>query len=300
MQSSCNESRGTRLALSHKLVAPLLLSLLPLALQAQERPYFITYTHHMEEPGALEVSVNPVIGVPRSAPRFVGTWTEFEYGVKGWWTTEFYLDGQKTRRDSTLFTGYRWENRFRPLLREHWINPVLYVEFSNLNGADKTLREVVGFDSEKDFLDPNGEARREKVREIETKLILSSNFRGWNIAENFIAEKNLANVPWEFGYAVGASRPLALAASSKNCAFCRENFMAGVEMYGGLGDRHRFTVSGTSHYLAPVVAWGLPNGTTIRVSPTFGLTGNSFPFLLRFGISYEFAGFGRRVRNLFR
>ena len=29
---------------------------------AQERPYFVTYDHHMEEPGNLEVATNPVIG----------------------------------------------------------------------------------------------------------------------------------------------------------------------------------------------------------------------------------------------
>jgi len=57
--------------------------------------------------------------------------------LKGWWTTEFYLDGLSTA-ENTLFTGYRWENRFRVLPREHWINPVLYVEFANINGADKT------------------------------------------------------------------------------------------------------------------------------------------------------------------
>ena len=57
--------------------------------------------------------------------------------------------------------------------------------------------------------------------------------------------------PWEFGYALGVSRPLALAASSKRCVFCRENFAAGVELYGGLGDLDEFGLKDTSHYLAP-------------------------------------------------
>ncbi len=276
------------------------MALAPIAATAQERPYFITYDHHLEEPGNLEISINPVVGVPKTAGNFLGSWIEFEYGAKGWWTTEFYLDGQSTRRDSTVFTGYRWENRFRPLLREHWINPVLYIEFANINGADKTLKEVVGFDSERDFASPNGESRRERKREIETKLILSSNYRGWNFSENFIAEKNLANAPWEFGYAVGVSRPLALAASSQSCNFCRENFRAGVEFYGGLGDWHHFTLSGTAHYIAPLVSWELPNGTTIRLSPAFGLTCGSHRALIRFGISYEIYGFGQRVRKLLR
>ena len=34
-------------------------------------------------------------------------------------------------------------------------------------------------------------ARMDKEREIELKLILGSNVHGWNISENFIAEKNL-------------------------------------------------------------------------------------------------------------
>src|SRR5262249_20891774 len=150
---------------------------------------------------------------------FLGSNLEFEYGATGWWTTEFYLDGQATQNDSTIFTGFRWENRFRPLPREHWINPVLYVEFEDTS-ADKTLKEVVGHDGKEDLTDPNWEARMDKEREIELKLILGSNTHGWNISENFIAEKNLSGEAWEFGYAVGVSRPLKLAASTRECTFC--------------------------------------------------------------------------------
>ncbi len=267
---------------------------------AQERAYFVTYSHQMEEPGNLEVAINPVFGTQRGGNDFLGSWTEFEYGAKGWWTTEFYLDGQSTFRDSTVFTGWRWENRFRPLMREHWINPVLYFEFEDINAADKTLLEVVGFDAQADHAVPNGVARRDRLREMETKLILSSNFKGWNLSENFIAEKNLASGPFEFGYATGLSRPLALAASPTPCSFCRENFIAGLEMYGGLGTANRFTLSGTSHYIAPLVAWELPSGTTFRLSPGWGLTDTSHRFLLRWGVSYELAGFGRQVRRWFR
>ena len=180
--------------------------------RAQERPYFVTYNHQMEEPGSLEISINPLFAAQRSGGNFLASWTELEYGAKGWWTTEFYLDGQTTYGDSTIFTGFRWENRLRPLLREHWINPVLYVEFEDINAADKTMLEVVGHDVEADHALPNVLTRHNRQREIEAKLILSSNFKGWNISENIIHEKNLSNSPWEFGYAVGLSRPLALAA----------------------------------------------------------------------------------------
>jgi len=116
----------------HRRVAPKLgwtmllgIAVWPSVLGAQEKPYFVTYDHQLEERGNLEISISPVLGLPKTASRFVGTSLELGYGVKGWWTTELYLNGQSTRRDSTVFTGWKWENRFRPLLREHWINPVI-------------------------------------------------------------------------------------------------------------------------------------------------------------------------------
>ena len=266
---------------------------------AAEGPFFITYTHQMEEPGNLEFATKSVTGKPGSGNRFLGASTELEYGVKGWWTSEFYLDGQATSGETTLFTGYRIENRFRVLPREHWLNPVLYVEFENINGADKSLLEVVGHDGKDDIAAPSSDARQEKKRELEAKLILSSHFKGWTIAENFIAEKNVRHAPFEFGYAAGISRPFALAARPDRCNFCPENFQAGVEMYGGLGTHDSFGVHETSHYLAPTVAWTLANGTTFKLSPGFGVTGASAGFLLRFGVSYEVAQVGRAARNLF-
>ncbi len=266
----------------------------PVLMKAQEN-YFVTYTHHMEEPGSLEISSKSVAGFPKAGNSFLGSAVELEYGVNAWWTSEFYLDGQTTARESTIFTGFRFENRFRPLLREHWINPVLYVEFEDINGADKALLEVVGHDGVSDFLDRND--RSERKREVEWKLILSSNVKGWNIAENFIGEKNLAGDPWEFGYAVAASRPLSLAASATNCAFCRENFALGAELYGGLGDRYSFGFSNTSHYLAPTVAFKMPNGPTLSFSPAAGLNHNSHGVLLRFGASYEIPQLFSRLRK---
>ena len=267
---------------------------LPRRACAQEN-YFVTYTHHMEEPGSLEFSTKSVSGFPRAGNTFLGNAIELEYGVKTWWSSELYLDSQTTANESSLFTGFRFENRFRPLLKEHWINPVLYAEFENINSADKALLEVVGHDGMADFLERND--RHEKEREVELKLILGSNFKGWNVSENFIAEKNLAAEPWEFGYAVAVSRPLSLAASPNACRFCRENFTLGAEMYGGLGDRYSFGLHDTSHYLAPTMAWHLPSGPTFSFSPAAGLNSNSHGFLVRFGIAYEIDQFVSRLRG---
>ena len=280
----------------HCLFSLLVVLLTSVCFPAQERPYFVTYSHEMEEPGNLEIEMFSATGRPQAGNRFLGSTTEFEYGVKAWWTSEFYLDGQTTWHDSTIFTGYRWEKGFRPLQREHSITPVLYVEFENISG-DKALREVVGHDGKGDFLDTNAIARADKEREIELRLILGSNFRGWNLSENFIAEKNVANLPWEFGYALGASRPLKLAASSRKCTFCREKFQAGAEMYGGLGDWHSFGTRLTSHYLGPAVNWSAPGGMTLSFSPQFGLNDYSLPRLYRVGISYEIEQVVSRFRG---
>jgi len=266
----------------------LLLLSAPVCCRAQEPAYFVTYSHDLEEPGNLEIAVKSAQGSPRYGNSFISETLELEYGAKAWWTTEVYLAGQHTSNDSTVFTGFRWENRFRPLFREHFINPVLYVEYENTNLDDRSLLEVVGHDSVSDMRVSNAVGRTETEREMELKLILSSNFRGWNVSENFITEKGLNDPdPWEFGYALGVSRPLALAASARPCVFCRENFALGAEMYGGLGDLDGFGLRATSHYAGPTVAFDIPRGPTISFSPNFGLNSNSVGVIYRFKVSYE-------------
>jgi hypothetical protein len=269
-------------------------------LLGQESPYIVTYDHYLEEPGSLEVEYFSTFGTQRRGNDFDAFWTEFEYGTTAWWTTELYVDGQTTINDSTIFTGFRVENRFRLLQREHIVNPVLYIEYEQTSAADKIVKEVEGHDVESDYAPSNGVLRKEHDHELEMKLLLSSTFKGWNVAVNPIVTKNLSpSEPWEFAYAIGASRPLALKASPNRCNFCRENFIAGVEMYGGLGDTQSAGLHDTSHYLAPVVAWNLPSDWTVRFSSGFGLNDNSHRLLLRWGLSREFSGFGEMIGRLF-
>src|SRR5206468_11792812 len=109
---------------------------------AQESPFFVTYTHHMEEPGNLEVETSATSGIPRSGQRFyIAPYTELEYGVTAQWTSELYLESDSAWGDSTVFTGWRFENRYKPLKREHWINPVLYLEYANVNEASRIQTE---------------------------------------------------------------------------------------------------------------------------------------------------------------
>src|SRR6516165_11923815 len=111
---------------------------------AQESPYIVTYDHYLEEPGSLEVEYFSNFATQREGNDFAAYWMEFEYGATAWWTAELYLDGQSTFGDSTIFTGFRVENRFRLLKNEHVINPVLYVEYEQISEADKIMKEIEG------------------------------------------------------------------------------------------------------------------------------------------------------------
>jgi hypothetical protein len=299
MQFSCKKEHTVRSR--YWLIIPifaLIVLFSPSRAAAQENPYIVAYDHYMEEPGSLDVEYFSTYGTQRGGNDFLAFWTEFEYGATAWWTTEFYLSGQSTFSDSTIFTGFRWENRFRVLKHEHIINPVLYIEYENTT-ADKILKEIEGHDVESDFADTNAVLRQEHDHEMEFKLLLSSTVKGWNFVENTLAVKNLSNDPWEFGYALGASRPLALKGSSTFCSFCKQNIIVGAELYGGLGDRYSFGLNNTSHYFAPVAAWNRPDGWTVRLSPGFGLNGDSHRFLLRWGLSREFGSFGPAVARFF-
>lgn len=270
----------------------LFVAVLSVPARAQEPPYFVTYSDVMEEPGNLEISYKGIEASPKNANTFNSATLELEYGLTAYWTTEFYLSGQTTHNDSTIFTGYRWENRFRPLMKTHFINPVLYIEYENINEGDRSFLEVMDHDSINDLYVPNAVARSINERALELKLILSSNTHGWNISENFITEKALnESEPWEFGYALAVSRPLTLEAGKKACVFCRENFSAGLELYGGLGTTDGFGWNKTSQYLGPMMQFNIPKGPSIGFEPAFGLNTNSIGVMWRFKVSYEIEQF---------
>lgn len=271
----------------------LLCALSARSVSAQERAYFVTYDHYLEEPGNLEIAVASTTGFPQNhQPSYTAPWLELEYGVSGWWTTELYVEGVTTRHDGSGFAGWRWENRFRPLKGEHRINPVLYVEYESLNEASRILKEIVG--SGPLALEPIAELRQTHAHELEGKLILSSVVGPWNVSENFIVEKNLSeDEGLEFGYSVGVSRSLGSLASGTSCHVCRENVVAGVEAYGGLGSTEAAALAETRHFIAPMLAWHVTARSTLKMSTGFGLTGASDRYLLRVGWAYELPIGGR-------
>src|SRR5437764_4830696 len=136
----------------------------PAAAVAQEHAYFVTYDHYLEERGNLEVAIAATTGIPKNGNHtYTAPWLELEYGITGWWTSELYLEGVTTTHSGSGFTGWRWENRFRPMRSEHLLNPVLYVEFERINEASRIQKEIIG-DGPVHF-EPVDDLRREVANE---------------------------------------------------------------------------------------------------------------------------------------
>ncbi len=228
------------------------------AAQAQEPPYFVTYSQVLEEPGNLEIALKSLAAAPKDANAFYSPTLELEYGATPWWTTEVYLQGQSTANDSTIFTGFRWENRFRLIPRELPVNPLFYIEYEDKNAGDKSLLEVMGHDSISDLQITNAQGHREVEREVEMKLLLSSYVKSWNISENFSVEKAM-NRNWSLG---SLAMRLASPAAGELCGGEELRAVpaepdAGAEMYGGLGTRDGFGLRATSHYIGPSLGMDL-------------------------------------------
>lgn len=266
---------------------------------ALEDTYFVTDHHHLHEAGNLAISNYSVLGTPKSGNEYLGSQIELEYRITKWWATEVQVDGQTTWNDSTVFTGYSWTNKFKLFPSNHWINSALVLGWEDGNAADKCIAEIEGRGAEDDFALPNSITRKIREHEVEMKLIVSRDYRGWNFAGNVMAAKNLASEPWEFGYSLGASRPLSAADKDEHCVFCRRSISAGLEFYGGLGDAHSFGLQNTPQYLGPEIAWKLGERLAVKAGPHFGLTPSSQSLLVHFGVVYEIPDFNQRMSKLF-
>ena len=106
---------------------------------------------------------------------------------------------------STIFTGFRLENRFRLLKSEHLINPVLYVEYEGINEASQIKKEIVG--NAENSPENNAELADSHAHEIEAKLILSSNWRDLKVSSRPWKVRTRSLMYWQMA-AVGATQDL--------------------------------------------------------------------------------------------
>ena len=70
--------------------------LFAMAGRAQEKPYFVAYSHDLEEPGNLEIETKTALARPDGGTAMAQRRWSWRYGVRARWTTELYLDGQAT------------------------------------------------------------------------------------------------------------------------------------------------------------------------------------------------------------
>ncbi len=239
----------------------------------EDRPYFVTYDDHVEEAGGVEVSALSTSGFPRGdAGSYFAPWLEFEYGATSHLTTELYLEGVGMHGQGA-FTGWRIEGRYRLFEADHVINPVLYVEYEHLNEATRIEKEIVGAGALSS--EPLSALTATAAHEFEARVILSSQFREWNVSENLILERNIsASEGVEFGYSGAVSRSFRA-------------WSVGLEAYGGLGSTLGTPSLETRHFVAPVVGWRTTKASMIKVSLATGVTGASDRFLLRVGYSVD-------------
>jgi len=174
--------------------------------------YFVTYNHHIEK-GETELMIMTDFTEPAERTEEVGFYMsnmlELEYGVTDQWATELMLEGfLDLTRGFGKFTGFRWENRYRLHKdKNRGLNPVLYMEYEDLDPATRFKMEVSGREDGKG--EPAElEGKRERI--LETRLILSRDFGPYNVALNWINETDTRRGGFtDFGYSLGIRRTLA-------------------------------------------------------------------------------------------
>jgi hypothetical protein len=177
---------------------------------------FVLYDHHTDEKGETEVNVfGDFSNAVGDEPRYSAQLFEIERALTDRWEAALYLEGDKIKDEDYQFGGLRLESRYRLFDYGVFLNPVLYVEYENLNPDHKYLLDVTG---RTDM--PDGPEKWE--HEIESKLIVGHDITNkFDVAFNWINETNLDTGRWEFGYAAtpatargGKSKKLSLVASS--------------------------------------------------------------------------------------
>jgi hypothetical protein len=219
------------------------------------------------------------------------------------WMTEWFED---VGTGHSKFTGFRYEARYRLFKKEIPLNPMLYVEYEDLDPRTRYKMEVSGWvkppyeDSEDDSRETthpeNEEVNRERI--IETRVILSQDFiEHWNVAFNWINETDTSDGVTAFGYTTGVSYKFHTHHeeheeqshfSSHHRPFFSIASVA-LELTGALGDTKDFGLepSRQEHYVQPSVMIHMGEHVMFNLGFGIGLTRSS-DNLARFNVGIEF------------
>lgn len=264
--------------------------------------YFTTYSHHIEKGELLFMLMNDFTS-PSDAKReegqenYLSHMLEIEYAPTSQLSLEWMMEWfEETGGEEAKFTGFRYEARYRLFEKEVPLNPVLYVEYEDLDPATRYKMEVSGWINspyeEEETEDPD----RERI--VETRIILSQDFlERWNAAFNWINETDTDNGVTAFGYAAGISYRL-YSQEHEHAHHFRESaekpafiMPAGVsmELIGGLGDSKKLDLepSRQEHYFQPSIMFHVGERAMLSVGFAIGLTRSSDD-LVRLNFHVEF------------
>lgn len=170
--------------------------------------YFTTYNSQVEK-GEIELMIMNDFTSPskfrREQEGFGQYWShmlELEYGVSDQFASEFMIESfEDPDKHQSAFGGFRWENRYRLFKEDVPLNPMVYVEYENLDPRTRYKMEVSGW-AIPPYEEPEGDKDRERI--METRGVFSQDFGALNLAFNWINETNLDSRRTAFGYAVAA------------------------------------------------------------------------------------------------
>ncbi|MBI1953534.1 MAG: hypothetical protein HYS41_05355 [Candidatus Omnitrophica bacterium] len=269
--------------------------------QAGNDIYFVTYNHHIEK-GETELMVMTDYTEPAERSEadklggYLSNMVELEYGITDQLATELMLESfYDTTHGHGKFTGFRWENRYRLNRQENWgLNPVLYMEYEDLDPKTRFKMEVSGREDKKG--EPPEEDQRERI--METRLVLSRDFGPLNLAFNWVNETDIRRGGFtDFGYSIGlryafegheAHHHPAEASAEQEEDHRLKAVAVGLELFGGLGNNRAFggSFNQQPHYLSPILMFHPSKHTMVHIGAAFGLSGVSDD-LVRTGVSFE-------------
>ena len=227
--------------------------------------YMDTYNHHIWR-GELELMLMNDFTSPSDLKQekdgqkdYFSQMLELEYAPTSQLVFEFMLEAfEDIGTGEGKFTGFRYEARYRPFKDEVPLNPTLYLEYEDLHPKTRYKMEVSGW-VDPPYEEEGEEPDRERI--LESRLILSQDFKPFNIAFNWINETDLSSGETAFGYSFGIlhrSHPVSLA----------------FEFLGALGDTKKFDIqpSRQEHYFQPSMMIHVGKNSMFNIGFGIGLT----------------------------
>ena len=99
---------------------------------------FVLYDHHTDAKGETEINVfSDFSNAVGDEPRYSAQLFEIERALTDRWEAALYLEGDKIDGEDYRFGGWRLESRYRLFDYGAFLNPVLYVEYENLEAGSQ-------------------------------------------------------------------------------------------------------------------------------------------------------------------